>query len=330
MKTKFLTLISAASVLVGCSTSGFIVDGNIANLPDGMVYLNVLEGKQPVRIDSAEVVGGEFTFEGTLPMAQMATIEADGNTISMFFLENSAIDVTGDANAKKDIKAVGSISNDLYSNLILSNNNVGESLKLIEANLNSPAAAYVLFRNLSYRLPLAQLEEYAGKFTDEVKESSYIKVLNDRIASMKKSEVGQPFMEIELPTPSGELAKLSSLIEAGNYVLVDFWASWCPPCRKENPNVAEAYNKFKDKGFTVYGVSLDRPDGKADWEKAIADDGLAWTNVSDLKFWNCAPAALYGVSSIPSNFLISPDGIIVGKNLREEELHKKLEELLNK
>ncbi|MFI3263558.1 MAG: TlpA disulfide reductase family protein [Rikenellaceae bacterium] len=330
MTAKFLTMMTAVALLVGCSTSGFTVKGDIQNLADGMVYLNVLEGKQPVKIDSVASVDGAFTFEGSLPMAQMATIESNGRVINMFFLDNSEVLISGDANAPKKIAVTGSPANDLYNNMYSKADNVDEALKLIEANLDSPAAAYMLFRNLSYRLPVAKLEEYSNMFTDEVKESSYIKILNKRIESMKRSEVGQPYMEIELPTPNGEVVSLSSIVEAGNYVLVDFWASWCPPCRKENPNVVSAYNKYKDKGFTVYGVSLDKPSGKSDWEKAIADDKLTWTNVSDLKFWDCVPAGMYGVNSIPSNFLISPEGVIVGKNLREEELHNKLEELLNK
>lgn len=328
MNFKLLSFISVLAMFVGCAKSGFVITGDLANMPNGKIYLNVLEGKQPVKIDSTDVVDGKFTFKGVLPAAQMAQIESNGGVVSMFFLDNSEITVTGDTNG--DVVIKGSLADDLYQQFVAVSDNVDESLKLIDANLTSPVAGYVLFRNLSYRLSLAQLEEYANKFSDDVKNSSYIKILNERIAAMKRSEVGQPYMDIALPTPSGEVVALSSLVNAGNYVLVDFWASWCPPCRKENPNVVAAYNEFKDKGFTVYGVSLDRPDGKEKWEKAIADDKLNWTNVSDLKFWNCEPAIMYGVSSIPSNFLISPEGVIVGKNLREEELHKKLGELLNK
>lgn len=114
----------------------------------------------------------------------------------------------------------------------------------------------------------------------------------------------------------------------GKYVLIDFWASWCAPCRAENPNVVAAYQQYKDKGFTVLGVSLDQEDGREAWLKAIHDDKLTWTHVSDLKFWENEVAVLYGVRSIPKNYLIDPEGKIIGSDLRGEDLQKKLEEVL--
>ncbi|MGI4806343.1 MAG: peroxiredoxin family protein, partial [Janthinobacterium lividum] len=126
--------------------------------------------------------------------------------------------------------------------------------------------------------------------------------------------------------PEGKPISLSSF--KGKYVLLDFWASWCGPCRQENPNVVKVYNQYKNKNFTVLGVSLDRPNGKDAWLKAIKDDGLTWNHVSDLQFWNNQVAKLYSIQSIPGNFLIDPTGKIIAKDLRGEELEQKLAQLI--
>jgi len=135
---------------------------------------------------------------------------------------------------------------------------------------------------------------------------------------------GAPAPDVNLPTPEGKMVSLSSL--KGKYVLLDFWASWCGPCRAENPNVVAAYNKFKDKNFTILSVSLDN--NKDPWTKAIKDDGLVWTQVSDLKGWSSSAAVTYAVQSIPTNFLIDPGGKIVARNLRGGELEGTLQQLL--
>lgn len=150
--------------------------------------------------------------------------------------------------------------------------------------------------------------------------------LAEQLKIARKLAIGAIAPDFTQNDPEGKPVSLSSF--RGQYVLLDFWASWCGPCRQENPNIVAAYNQYKDKNFTVLGVSLDRPNDKEKWLKAISDDRLAWTQVSDLKFWENEVALQYGIRSIPQSYLLDPDGRIIGKNLRGAALHEKLKELL--
>ena len=155
-------------------------------------------------------------------------------------------------------------------------------------------------------------------------ENVYVDQLHKQVAEERKLGIGREAPEITQQNPDGKMTSLSSL--RGNIVLIDFWASWCGPCRKENPNVVKLYQKYHSKGFEVFSVSLDKT--REAWLKAIADDHLTWTHVSDLGYWKSAPALLYGVSSIPFTVLVDRDGKIIAKKLRGESLEQKLEEVL--
>lgn len=173
--------------------------------------------------------------------------------------------------------------------------------------------------------------EYYEKVSSELYKkypnSPFVKLLYDDVTGMRATAIGVTAPDITLPTPEGTMLSLSSL--KGKVVLLDFWASWCGPCRKENPNVVRTYNKYRDKGFTVFSVSLDKD--KESWVKAIRDDNLMWPNhVSDLRFWDSPVVKLYNFNAIPQTFLVNAEGKIIAKNLRGEMLEKKLQEVFGK
>ena len=196
----------------------------------------------------------------------------------------------------------------------------------VSAHPSSPISAFVLYFHLRNNLSSSALDAALSKLTASAKNNIPAKNLANSIQVERETAVGKPARDF---TQTDTLGKAVSLKDfRGKYVLLDFWASWCQPCRMENPNVVAAFKKFSPKNFTVLSVSLDQAGQKEKWMKAIHDDGLTWTHISDLKFWNNAVAKLYDIQSIPSNLLIDPTGNIVARNLHGDELDKKLSELL--
>lgn len=170
--------------------------------------------------------------------------------------------------------------------------------------------------------------EQFSRFSSALQNSDLGKKILDAIEKGRQTSTGVVAMDFVQQDSTGKTVKLSDF--RGQFVLVDFWASWCKPCRAENPNLLAAYNKYKDKNFTILGVSLDEPGGRKAWLGAVKHDGLPWKQVSDLQGFDSKAAVLYGVTAIPANFLIDPNGKIIAKNLRGGDLDKKLEELFSK
>jgi len=214
------------------------------------------------------------------------------------------------------------------------------NIRFIEQNPRSLVVIYALYQQLAHEVELFNQEEDITYFrkADSTFFRRYPKVphvnmlradvmrRNDQYHALRLNRMmfllGQDAPEIELPTPDGKNVKLSSL--KGKYVLIDFWASWSAPCRTENINLLEIYNKYRDRGFEIYQVSLDQ--SKSAWERAIKEDGLPWINVSDFKFWDSDVVKDYGVETIPANFLVSREGSIITKNLRADALDSRLSE----
>ena len=224
------------------------------------------------------------------------------------------------ATEKKDNKRIAQIEQEYTA----AERQVVDKVKAMLPDMGTSLASLFALNFVNVETDFETYDALAQRFEKENPNSPHAKSLIGRVARIKGVMVGSSAPEITLSDTTGNAVALSSL--RGKYVLIDFWASWCGPCRAENPNVVRMYNKFKDKGFTIYSVSLDKT--KAEWQRAIRNDNLPWTHVSDLKFWQSIAAQQYGVQAIPATFLLDKEGKIIAKNLRGEALEQKLEEVL--
>ena len=230
----------------------------------------------------------------------------------------------GKAAQAKDEKKIAELQATYQTEIKKTTDKLAEFLKSQPASLGTInlLQGNILDRDQYFDTYLAVSEKLKKEWPDYAVSKEFV----SSVDRMKSLAIGQPAPEISLPDTTGKVVKLSSM--KGKYVLLDFWAKWCGPCRQENPNVVRAYHKYKDKGFTVFGVSLDR--SKQDWMNAIKQDGLVWTHVSDLKYWQSEAAKTYNITGIPFSLLLDPNGVIIAKNLRGAALDNKLNEIFSK
>lgn len=323
----FFTGVLAMAVLsCGEEKKGYTLNGEISDVKDGMVYLKKYEDKSFVEVDSAVITDGSFRFEGvcTEPAAYGLTTFKDSKRPLVFFLDNEKMQLLMNE-SEKELKVTGSAINDLYAqNAPLTRVDGYNIDSLVTAHPASAVTPYFIVKDFAYKLNLKEMKALHAKLDVSLDGTTYVNQIENFIERMENIQVGAVAPDFTLPDAEGNPVTLSGL--RGKYVLIDFWASWCPDCRKENPNIVAAWNKFKNKNFTILGVSLDRK--KEPWLAAIEKDGLTWTHVSDLKDWKSDAAVKYAIRWIPMNFLLDPDGVILATGLEGEALHRKLEEVL--
>jgi len=364
---KNFLIIALIAILAACqpvAEKSYTLHGEIEGLEDGYVYLfDRVYGLYEL-VDSAEVVDGRFTLTGSLDFPEFLYLEHfKGVTPRIaFFLENSEMILHFVAENAREFTLTGSASHDLLQEFnlmvagqdaslrviqqqileaeVLEDSELAEALKeqyevaeaekrsqiraFVDNHTDTPVGIYIAMRNLAYDLDGEGLDALVNSFDPSLKDSRYYLSLRERADKILALAEGKMAPEFSQPGLDGNMVALSDF--RGQYLLVNFWASWCPFCRQENPHLVKLYEQYADRNFEILGVSLDR--NQEAWLKAIADDGLEWQHVSDLKGWQNEASSLYGVASIPSTILLGPDGVILGRNLKGEALDKKLEELL--
>jgi peroxiredoxin len=363
---KFVSLFIIAAIIASCKTSGpqFVIKGKIAGAENITFILQERVAGRNIKLDSAFAKKGEFTLKGVVeyPKTVVLIAKEKGKAMS-FYLENSEIEITGHIDSLNNAKVTGSkaqVEDSAYQASLKPfddrNKKLYEEYKAAETEgdkakmnelekgseqiyneeiafnkeyIRNHTGSFIvpgILNSISYDLDVNEMESLINGLDTNVAKNQIINDLKARVTKMKALTIGHKAPDFILNDVNGKPIALSSKIGNSKLLLIDFWAAWCGPCRTENPNVVRIYKEFNKKGFDVFGVSLDSE--KEDWVKAIAEDKLTWTQVSDLLRSNSAAAKLYAVSSIPSNFLLDETGTIIAKNLRGENLYSKVKEVL--
>ncbi|UYQ92508.1 AhpC/TSA family protein [Chitinophaga horti] len=355
---KIMILLLATTAAYAQKQPGFVLNGEVKGMSAGKLYISHTEAKKQVN-DSVMVKDGKFTYKGT-NAGEMYYLNVAGTRRGYSFFSDKGVLSLKTDTTFKDVTFTGSRYNthlrewfDAWNSItpkaggyykrLDAANKVKDTAAIAEVRglfddlqreldtavftlvrkyPASPVAPWVIIdRYINYPAP-EKVDLLLPKLKPEALNSVYGKEITEIRKIAAKTGIGAK-PEFALADTAGNIVKLSSY--RGKYVLVDFWASWCGPCRKENPNVVTAFNKYHDKGFEVLGVTLDTK--KDAWLAAIAKDGLAWSHVGDLKGWKSDIVEEYGIRAVPTNFLLDPSGKVIAKDLREEALQQKLAQL---
>lgn len=335
-----------------------------------MIYVSQIDANtQPKIIDSVTIENGEFSLDLTnvdTPNLSFLTIPGYNGNV-MFISENETINFEIYKDSLQDSKVSGGKENQIFtqyldhfkelnqrmmqlrrelsqqlsttrdSATIMHLQQEEEEIRLkdlnfkktlIKENPDAFVSVLALTDMMSIGAPASEVREHYEMLSPELQETSFGTNLKTSLDKRSATEIGSKAPQFSGPNPEGQELALKDLM--GKVTLIDFWAAWCKPCREENPNIVRVYNKYRDQGFNVVGISLDREDQRGRWLQAIEDDNLDWPQISHLQYWNEPIAQLYGIRAIPAAFILDENGVIVARDVRGPELEKKVQELLSK
>lgn len=344
---KILSLLVLALMIVSCKSESkpdlapntYQINVSAKGVYNGMrAYIKQTDAKgRQVAIDTAIVMNEAFSFNGDTKSPSLKILTVDGiKQILPIVLEPgvTAIDLNKDNIKTSQIS--GSKNNELLKKYISEyNSNSKSGFDFIKDHPNSELSLLLLESMITDRnQDVGKIKDSYSTLESVINSSDESKLIGQKIqnfikinAARANTNIGKIAPDFSAPTPNGEMLSLNDI--KGKATIIDFWASWCRPCRVENPNVVKVYEKYHDKGLEIISVSLDKNGQKNRWLKAIEDDNLQWHHVSNLKFWNEPVAKMYNVSSIPATFILDENGKIVAKKLRGKALENKIAELLD-